>query len=405
MTPEAFCEEFEITLDQFYGRQEIKGSLWLSALSSIPAGFNPVVEDCLFLCSVESVPEGFSPTVGIALEMGNVRSLPKGFAPTVGGNLNLYRLESVPEGFAPQVERSIFIPKVKSIPDDFSPTLAGALDLASVESVPEGFAPVLGGSLNLSSLKSLPKGFAPVVGGSLNLGSLKTLAEGFAPVVGYSLWLGSLESIPEGFAPTVGGYLTLEKVKHIPAGFAPTVGNDLYLGVVNSIPDDFSPTCRRIYFRNRQKGIRDYPKPPQLLQWQDGKYISVDDIITEVVSHQGNVWRVKRIGESEVTYVVTDGEKYAHGATLEEARDDLVFKTSDRDKSYYDTWTVDKEVTFNELIECYRVITGACSLGVRRFVAERNMDREATYVIKDVIKMIGDSYGAEEFREFFQVTP
>ena len=279
----------------------------------------------------------------------------------------------------------------------------GRLDLSSVESLPAGFAPTVGGSLWLCDLKFIPDGFAPVVGGYLFLSRLKSLPDGFAPVVGGSLDLSRVESLPDGFAPVVGGSLYLNNLESIPAGFAPTVGGCLDLYAAESIPDDFTPTVGDLCLRDFEDTNHQTTKPPALLSWQDGKYILVDGIFTEVVSHSGNVWRVKRIGESKVTYVVTDGEKYAHGATLEIARDDLVFKIGDSDKSDFEAWTVDTEVTFEEAVACYRVVTGACSFGVKEFTERHDLDQKATYVIKDVIEMVEGSYGASEFKEFFQV--
>lgn len=38
-----FCKLHNLTEDQFYGKEKIEGSLDLSSLTSIPAGFNPTV--------------------------------------------------------------------------------------------------------------------------------------------------------------------------------------------------------------------------------------------------------------------------------------------------------------------------------------------------------------------------
>ena len=47
--------------------QEVKGSLYLRSLTSIPEGFNPTVGGHLDLRSLTSIPEGFNPTVGGSL--------------------------------------------------------------------------------------------------------------------------------------------------------------------------------------------------------------------------------------------------------------------------------------------------------------------------------------------------
>lgn len=78
------------------------------------------------------------------------------------------------------------------------------------------------------------------------------------------------------------------------------------------------------------------------MTWDDGKYIKVDGVFSEVLSHKGNIYRTRRIGKEIVEYLVTDGKgKWAHGATLKEARDDLVYKIGDRDTSKYKELSLD----------------------------------------------------------------
>lgn len=46
-------------------------------------------------------------------------------------------------------------------------------------------------------------------------------------------------------------------------------------------------------------------------------------------------------------YLVTDGEgRYAHGETIKEARESLIYKIKNRDKSEYESLTLDSKVTF-----------------------------------------------------------
>ena len=109
--------------------------------------------------------------------------------------------------------------------------------------------------------------------------------------VGGSLYLGGLTSIPEGFNPTVGGSLDLRSLTSIPEGFNPTVGGSLYLS----------------------NGLKfNYKKLPNgyLLSWQDGKYLLADGIFTEVIRHRGNVYHVRKIGQKEIIYLITDGNGF-----------------------------------------------------------------------------------------------
>ena len=137
-------------------------------------------------------------------------------------------------------------------------------------------------------------------------------------------------------------------------------------------------------------------------EWSNRTYIKVDGIFSVVDSHHGNVWRVHQLSDSKQTYIVTDGENhYAHGDTIEEARKDLVYKICDRDKSEYENLTLDSELTYNEAIECYRVITGACSAGTRQFCENILTVKKEKYTIKEMIELTRGQYGSKTFKGFF----
>ena len=138
--------------------------------------------------------------------------------------------------------------------------------------------------------------------------------------------------------------------------------------------------------------------------WRNKEYIKVDGIFTKIISERGNVMRVQRIAHRKVEYLVTDGAgKWAHGATLKEAKDSLIYKISNRDKSKYEAWTIDTEVTHAEAIEAYRMITGACAMGTRHFcetiLGDKKKDK---YTVAEVIELTKGQYGAESFEAFFK---
>ena len=113
--------------------------------------------------------------------------------------------------------------------------------------------------------------------------------------------------------------------------------------------------------------------------------------------------RVQRIARKEIEYLVTDGEgRWAHGASLKEAKESLIYKIADRDSSKYKEWKKDTIVTHAEAIEAYRVITGACALGARHFcesvLGENKKDK---YTIAEVIELTKGQYGSETFEKFF----
>lgn len=140
-------------------------------------------------------------------------------------------------------------------------------------------------------------------------------------------------------------------------------------------------------------------------EWHGRTYIKADDIFQQLVERKGNVCHVKNIGSDKITYLVTDGNgKWAHGDTIREAKADLIYKISNRDKSKYEGWTMQTEVSFEEAIEAYRVITGACSAGTRGFV-ERVLpesEKHDRYTIAEVVELTKGQYGHETFKEFFE---
>ena len=181
---------------------------------------------------------------------------------------------------------------------------------------------------------------------------------------GGSLYLRSVTSLPDGFNPTVGGYLDLRSVtKHINKEV--------------SIPSVFH------------------------WKWRGRIFIKADGIFQEVVSQRGNVYRVKNIGSKDVTYLVTDGnDRWSHGKTLKEAKEDLIYKISNRDTSRYESLTLDDVLTRAEVIECYRVITGACAQGTKAFVTSLLKVKDK-YTVREIITLTEGQYGGQTFKDYF----
>jgi hypothetical protein len=230
------------------------------------------------------------------------------------------------------------------------------------------------------------------VGGYLDLGSFTSIPDGFNPTVGGSLYLRSLTSIPEGFNPTVGGYLDLGSLTSIPDGFNPTVGGYLYLCSLTSIPEGF----KKSDYENKNVG---------LLSWQKCKYIFCDGRFSEVIKRRGNVWKLKDVNKDNTYYLVTDGNnRYAHGDSIKEAKEDLIYKISDRDKSKYVNADTNKKYTFLECIEMYRTITGACATGTKNFIESTGL-KNKSYSINEIAKITKDAYGGNSFRSFFNIQP
>lgn len=186
----------------------------------------------------------------------------------------------------------------------------------------------------------------------------------------------------------------------------PYYGGSLYLSDtgITQLPEGLTVGG---YLDLRGTGITDTSKvnrnAPNFFEWRNREYIKVDGIFSKVVSHKGNVYKIRQIGETKERYLITDGTgKWSHGDTLKEAKDDLIYKISNRDKSAYENLTLESELTFAEAIEAYRVITGECSTGTKMFVENGLTERKEKYTISEIIRLTRGQYNSDVFRQFFE---
>ena len=127
-----------------------------------------------------------------------------------------------------------------------------------------------------------------------------------------------------------------------------------------------------------------------------------DGILAKIVANKGRVSRVVIVGKSKVSYVVEGGDGiYSHGATLKDARDSLIYKIGSRDTTPYKAWTLETKKTLGEMIGAYRAITGACEQGVRNFVESLGV-KSKLLTVADAIQLTAGSYGADDFKKFFE---
>jgi hypothetical protein len=204
----------------------------------------------------------------------------------------------------------------------------------------------------------------------------------------------------------VGGYLDLggAAITSLPDNL--TVGGSLYLGgtAITSLPDNLtvggSLDLGGTAITYNEKINRN---EPSVYFWRNRKYIKSDGIFSEVVKERGNVFHIRMIGKNIISYLITDGQNHwSHGDTLRDAKNDLIFKICDRNKSDYEGLSMDSELSHADAIICYRVITGACSFGTKDFINNRlNGNKKNKYKIAEIIKITTGEYGNGEFKEFF----
>jgi len=127
--------------------------------------------------------------------------------------------------------------------------------------------------------------------------------------------------------------------------------------------------------------------------------IIADGVLSEIVKKKGNVYHVINHGESEVSYLVTDGTNWSHGKTLKEAKDSLIYKLSSRDTTFCEGWKLDDKIDTVDLIKAYRAITGACESQTKAFCESQNLPNQMTPA--EAIKLTQGQYNSQVFAEFF----
>ena len=215
-----------------------------------------------------------------------------------------------------------------------------------------------------------------------------------------------IEELPEGLI--IGNLLYLYKTKLYDYSNLHKVCSKilLYKWKYEEIKDILPKHSKDNLWVNSDKMIITFKpnyKGAYLFENESGKYIKADEIFGKIVEQRGNVYHIDIYGEGDITYLVTDGEgHWAHGGTLEEAKDDLLYKITDRNKREYKDLTLDSKLSFKEAIVCYRVITGACSFGTRDFIENRlGENKKEVYTISEIIDLTEGEYGNKEFRKFF----
>ena len=127
------------------------------------------------------------------------------------------------------------------------------------------------------------------------------------------------------------------------------------------------------------------------------KWVEVDftdDVFTYVLSTKGGVKKVKT-ESGKILFVVSDENgNFAHGETIKEARQDLVYKAIAK----FDG-KMPQSTTVKEWIGIYRAVTGACGAGVRVFVEKTFESLDDKYTAKEIAKLVKGQYGAEKFAE------
>ncbi len=138
-------------------------------------------------------------------------------------------------------------------------------------------------------------------------------------------------------------------------------------------------------------------KPGRWYIVEGGEWVEVDftdNIFAYVLSNKKGVKKVET-EEGKILYIVEDENgNAAHGETIKQAKEDLIYKSIARHDA-----PIPAKTTGKEWVGIYRGITGACSAGVKIFVEKLNRDLNDVYTSDEVIALTHGQYGAEKFKE------
>jgi len=133
-------------------------------------------------------------------------------------------------------------------------------------------------------------------------------------------------------------------------------------------------------------------------QWyivESGKWVAVDftdGIFSRVISIRNGVKKVRTENDKILFIVSDDNGNHAHGDTIVEARESLIYKNIAK----FDG-KLPKSATGKEWIGIYRAVTGACAAGVKMFVDQTGKSLDDTYTTKQIMTLTKGHFGAEAF--------
>ncbi len=132
-----------------------------------------------------------------------------------------------------------------------------------------------------------------------------------------------------------------------------------------------------------------------------GKYLYADGILTHIKSCHKVREYTFYVGKIKGRNVISDGKNFAHCNKLRDGVADLLFKTArDRGADQYKNLSLDTEMTVEEIVTMYRIITGACRQGSEHFVNSLGELKEK-YTICEAIQITKGQYNSNAFAEFF----
>ena len=130
-------------------------------------------------------------------------------------------------------------------------------------------------------------------------------------------------------------------------------------------------------------------------------YISLIDIVSHGIA-KGFI--LNRDFSLAKCFVVKQGNLFAHGETIREARDALLEKmfedmsVEDRINAFVDAHDADTAYPDTDFFDWHHRLTGSCLAGRKAFAADHDMDLTGSMTVKEFIALTEDAYGGDIIR-------
>lgn len=298
---------------------------------------------------------------------------------TIGGYVSVYQGATLQADVLTTIGGDVYVREGVTLQADALTTIGGYMDVYKGATLKADVLTTIGGNVYVCEGATLQADALTTIGGSVYVREEATLQADALTTIGGYVYVRKGATLQADALTTIGDYVDVsEEAILVPRGLQ---GNN--------------PAAKEICSKLKRNG---FITP-------DGKYIIADGILSKLVSHHANVYKIKHIVRDEVQYLITDGNgNYAHGATIEEAHEDLIFKITDRTKSDYEGLKGNDVLSYADSVRCYRVVTGACSAGTRSFVENvLGSNKKSEYSIEEIAKLTKGQYGNESFCKFFKI--
>ena len=118
--------------------------------------------------------------------------------------------------------------------------------------------------------------------------------------------------------------------------------------------------------------------------------------VTVLMCRHSKIKNQKVVGDK--FYVASKGSDNAHGKTIAEATQELMFKIGPRDVEKYRGMSKDAAKSPTEWALIYRMVTGACQYGTNQFIESRGKLKKK-YTLAEILTITKGQWGHERFAE------